>query len=126
MKKNLIRVSIGVIMLLSTLGAMAQASVSQPNKSTDSQAIKKGMIKVTILYPGGEGKKFDMDYYSNKHNPMIKGLLAGALKLTEIDKGVAGGAPGAPAPFVVICYLYFDTVAAYQNAMTVNGSKIIA
>jgi uncharacterized protein (TIGR02118 family) len=57
---------------------------------------------------------------------MIQGLLAGALKLTEIDKGVAGGTPGAPAPFSVICYLYFDTIAAYQNTMTANGSKIIA
>jgi uncharacterized protein (TIGR02118 family) len=111
----------GLIMLLSTVNAMAQQ-----NKSTDDQAIKKGMIKVTILYPSGEGKKFDMDYYSNKHIPMLKSLLAGALKLTAIDKGIAGGAPGAPAPFVVICYLYFDNVSAYQNAMTLNGNKIRA
>jgi uncharacterized protein (TIGR02118 family) len=109
----------GLIMLLSTVNAMAQK-----NNSTDSLAIKKGMIKVTILYPSGEGKKFDMDYYTNKHIPMIKGLLAGVLKLTAIDKGITGGAPGVPAPFVVICYLYFDTVLAYQNAMTINGGKI--
>lgn len=109
----------GLIILLSTVNTMAQQ-----NKSTDDQAIKKGMIKVTILYPGGEGKNFDMDYYLNKHIPMVRGLFADALKLTAIDKGIAGGAAGAPAPFVVICYFYFDNVSAFQNAMTLNGTKI--
>lgn len=109
------------IMLLFTVNAMAQQ-----NKTADGLATKKGMIKVTILYPGGEGTKFDMDYYLNKHIPMVKNLLAGSLKLTAIDKGIAGGAPGAPATYSVLCYLYFDSVSAYRNAMSVNGSKIRA
>ena len=52
-------------------------------------------------------------------------MLAGSLKITEIDKGLAGAAPGSSATFVVICYLYFDNVAAYQNAMAVNSGKIL-
>ena len=119
MKKKLILILTALIMLVATVNAMAQQ-----NNSTDGQAIKKGMIKVTILYPSGEGKKFDMDYYLNKHIPMVKGLFAGALKATAIDKGIAGGAAGAPAPFVVICCFYFDNVSAFQNAMTLNGTKI--
>jgi uncharacterized protein (TIGR02118 family) len=119
MKKNLMLMFTGLIMLVATVNVMAQQ-----NNSTDGQAIKKGMIKVTILYPGGDGKKFDMDYYLNKHIPMVKGLFAGALKATAIDKGIAGGAAGSPAPFVVICYFYFDNVSAFQNAMTANGAKI--
>ncbi|WP_162996232.1 hypothetical protein [Mucilaginibacter celer] len=50
-----------------------------------------------VLYPAAEGKTFDMDYYINKHIPMVKELLAADLNLTAIDKGIAGGAPGAPA-----------------------------
>jgi uncharacterized protein (TIGR02118 family) len=119
MKKNLTLMFTGLIMLLSTVNTMAQQ-----NKSTDGPAIKKGMTKVTILYPAGEGKKFDMDYYLNKHIPMVKGLFASALKATEIDKGMAGGAAGAPAPFVVICCFYFDNVVDFQNVMKVNGGKI--
>src|ERR1700743_3025715 len=115
MKKILIFT--GLIMLLLTIKATAQQ---------ENLAVKKGMIKVTVLYPGGDGKKFDMDYYLTKHIPMVKSLFGDALKLTAIDKGIAGGAPGAPAPFVVICYLYFDSVSAFQNAMTANGSKIQA
>ena len=121
MKRNLILMFTVLIMLLSTVNAMAQQ-----NKSTDGQEIKKGMIKVAILYSAGDCKKFDMDYYLTKHIPMVKSLFGDALKLTAIDKGIAGGAPGAPAPFVVICYLYFDSVSAFQNAMTANGSKIQA
>ena len=107
----------GLIMLLLTLNATAQQ---------DKLAIKKGMIKVTILYPSGENKKFDMDYYLSKHIPLVKSLFAGDLRWTAIDKGIAGGAPGAPAPYMLICYLYFDTVSAFQNAMKANGSKIQA
>ena len=25
------------------------------------------MIRVSVMYPSGEGKKFDYDYYVNKH-----------------------------------------------------------
>ncbi len=126
MKKNLIVVFTGLIMLLSTLNVMAQGNASPQNQSTGSQVIKKGMIKVTILYPYAEGKKFDMDYYANKHFPMLKSLFGDDLKATAIDKGIAGGAPGAPVPFVAIGYLYFDTVAAFQKGMATNGGKIRA
>jgi hypothetical protein len=40
-------------------------------KPTDQMQVRKDIIKMTILYPNGEGKKFDMDYYSTKHMPMI-------------------------------------------------------
>jgi len=121
MKIKLIPIFMGVIILLSAVNVIAQPNSSQ---SANGPAIKKGMIKVTVLYASGEGKKFDMDYYTSKHIPMVKSLFADALKLTAIDKGIAGGAAGAPAPFVVICYLYFDSVSAFQNAMAINGSKI--
>jgi len=38
------------------------------------------MIKVSVLYPNGPGKTFDMDYYSNNHVPMVAGLLGDAVK----------------------------------------------
>jgi uncharacterized protein (TIGR02118 family) len=122
MKKNLVGLFMGAILLLSTVNAMAQLTASGPVQT--SPAVKKGMIKVTVLYPAGDGKKFDMDYYTTKHIPMVKALFADALKRTAIDKGIAGGAPDSKAPFVVICYLYFDSVTAFQNAMAANGKKV--
>ncbi|MEO5890120.1 MAG: EthD family reductase [Ferruginibacter sp.] len=85
---------------------------------------KKGMIKVTILYPNGDGKKFDMDYYSNKHMPMLAGLLGDSLKLFEIDKGIGGRTPNEPIPYLAIGYLYFDKLSAYQHSFGPNAEKI--
>jgi uncharacterized protein (TIGR02118 family) len=97
----------------------------QQNKPADNPKIKKGMIKVAIFYPNGEGKTFDMDYYSKKHMPMAEGLFGDSLKAMSIDKGLTGGAPGAPLPYLAIGYFYFATMSACQNSMA-NTDKLKA
>ncbi|HEV8505250.1 MAG TPA: EthD family reductase [Chitinophagaceae bacterium] len=92
--------------------------------STENNQIKKGMIKVTILYPNGDGKRFDMDYYSNKHMPMVASLLGDSLKFYEIDKGIAGRMPTDPIPYLAIGYFYFDRLSAYQNSFRPYAEKI--
>ena len=88
--------------------------------------MKKGMIKVSVLYPNGEGKKFDMDYYCNKHVPMVAGLLGDAVKGATIEKGLGGGAPGAPAPYAAMGNLYFETMESFQNSFGPNAPAIMA
>ena len=88
--------------------------------------VKKGMIKVTIFYPNADGKRFDMDYYANKHMPMVASLLGDSLKLFEIDKGIAGRTPTDPIPYLAIGYLYFDRLSAYQNSFKAIAEKIRA
>lgn len=95
-------------------------------KQAVAQAVKKGMIKVTILYPNGEGKTFDMDYYATKHIPMVKRLFGDDMKGATIDKGIAGSAPGAPAPYLAIGTLYFENIAAFQNGMKTYAQEIRA
>ncbi|MFC2127662.1 hypothetical protein ACFLRU_04700 [Bacteroidota bacterium] len=48
--------------------------------------MKQGMTKVSVLYPNGEGKTFDMVYYCEKHLPLVAGLLGDALKGATVDK----------------------------------------
>lgn len=96
----------------------------QQEKPKENATIKKGMIKVTILYPNGEGKTFDMDYYSTKHMPMIASLLGDSLKRYEIDKGIAGRTPNDAIPYLAIGYLYFDKLSAYQNSFRPHAEKI--
>ncbi|HEY3429313.1 MAG TPA: EthD family reductase [Cyclobacteriaceae bacterium] len=91
---------------------------------TENTQVKRGMIKVTILYPNGEGKKFDMDYYSSKHMPMIASLLGDSLKRYEIDKGIAGRTSSDPIPYLAIGYLYFDKLSAFQNSFKPHAEKI--
>jgi uncharacterized protein (TIGR02118 family) len=108
------------------LGVIAVLTSCENTKSTGTAEIKKGMIKVTILYPNSDGKTFDMDYYSNKHMPMVAHLLGDSLKLLKIDKGMANGTPDTPAPFLAIGYLYFDKLSAYKNSFGPNAEKIIS
>ncbi|MBO3697663.1 EthD family reductase [Roseivirga sp. E12] len=93
-------------------------------KSTDTLQDKKGMIKVTIMYPNGDGNTFDMDYYMNKHMPMLAGLLK-PMKFYKIDKGIGGRTPDEPVPFLAIGYLYFDKLSDYHESFGANAQKIL-
>ena len=44
------------------------------------------MIRVSVLYPGGDDVTFDHDYYRNSHVPLV--TEAWGIKRAEIDKGV--------------------------------------
>jgi len=81
------------------------------------------MIKVGVFYP--LTVKFDWDYYLNKHTPMLHKLMGAALRKVEIDKGLAGGGPGAPATYTTICNLHFDSVEAFQGAFAPHAQQIM-
>ena len=83
------------------------------------------MIKVSVLYPNGEGKTFDMDYYCNKHVPMVADLLGDAVKGATIEKGLGGGAPGSPATYVGMGNLYFDSMEDFEGSFSPNAEKIM-
>lgn len=98
----------------------------QQNEETYSPKIEKGMIKVAIFYPNGEGKTFDMDYYANKHMPMAARLFGDSLKAMSIDKGLANGAPDLPVQYLAIGYFYFETMSSFQNSMGPNSDQLRA
>jgi uncharacterized protein (TIGR02118 family) len=109
----------GLIVFIGLLFAFQQKTPPE-----DAQ-IKKGMTKVTILYPNGEGKTFDVDYYKNKHMPMVAGFLGENLEFYEIDKGIAGRAPTDKPPYLAVGYFYIKDVAEYNNAIGQNREVII-
>jgi uncharacterized protein (TIGR02118 family) len=109
---------VGLVLLVGLLFGFQQKS------PTENTQIKTGMIKVTILYPNGEGKKFDVDYYSNKHMPMIASLMGDSLKMFAIDKGISGRTSADPIPYLAIGYLYFENLSSYQNSFRPNAEKI--
>jgi uncharacterized protein (TIGR02118 family) len=91
-----------------------------------ASATEIGMFKVTILYPNGEDKTFDMDYYEKKHMPMVAGFLGKNLKFYEIDKGISGRTPNDKVPFVAIGYFYIHDVAEYNKAIAQNRDAVIS
>jgi uncharacterized protein (TIGR02118 family) len=84
------------------------------------------MIKVSVLYPNEEGKKFDMDYYCNSHIPMVQEKLGAALKGGAVEQGLSGAEPGSPATYVAMGHLLFDSVEAFQSAFGPHAEAIMA
>jgi uncharacterized protein (TIGR02118 family) len=84
------------------------------------------MIKVSVLYPNGEGRTFDHDYYRDSHMPMVARLVGEPLKRYYIDRGVAGGTPDAPPPFLAGGHLLFDSVEAYDTGFGPHAKEIMA
>lgn len=96
------------------------------NESADYPKIEKGMIKMTIFYPNAEDATFNMDYYINNHMAMAANLMGDNLKAMMIDKGLSGGAPDSPSPYVAVGYFYFESMEAFQKAMGPIGDKLRA
>lgn len=95
-------------------------------QSKSSAAPQAGMFKVTILYPNGEDKTFNMDYYEKKHMPMVAGFLGNNLKFYEIDKGISGRTPNDKPPFLAIGAFYVTDISAYSKAIAANREAVIS
>lgn len=95
-------------------------------QSDNFASIEKGMIKMAIYYPAGEGKTFDMDYYVDKHMAMAAELMGDALKAMVIDKGLSGPTPEIDASYVAVGYFYFESMSDFQEAMGPISPKLRA
>ena len=84
------------------------------------------MIKVSVMYPNAPGAKFDHDYYRDKHMPLLKNWMGDSCKSYTVDKGLGGGAPGAPAPYIAMCHLFCDSVESFQAGFGPHAQEIMA
>lgn len=110
------------LLLFLTLTALLSCKTNQLKNILTPQT---GLFKVAILYPSGEDKTFDMEYYEKNHMPMVAGFLGKNLKFYEIDKGIAGRTPEDKAPFVAIGYFYVYDIAEYHKAIAPNRETIV-
>ena len=84
------------------------------------------MIKVSVLYPNEEGKKFDLDYFVNSHFPMVHARLDSmGLVRSEVENGLSSADPNAPAPYVAVGVLYFEKVDEVHEAFKTHGREIM-
>jgi uncharacterized protein (TIGR02118 family) len=77
------------------------------------------------MYPNETGGTFDIDYYCNKHMPMVRQKLGAALKNIEVEHGLAGGEPGAPPTYLAFGHLFFDSVESFQAAFGPHAKAIM-
>jgi uncharacterized protein (TIGR02118 family) len=83
------------------------------------------VIKVSVMYPNNPGARFDHGYYKDKHMPLVKQRMGAACKSYTVDKGLAGGAPGAPAPYIAQCHIFCDSVDAFQSGFGPHAKEIM-
>jgi len=84
------------------------------------------MIKVTVLYPNEEGKKFDHAYFSTTHLALVQKLLTPmGLTKFETEKGVSSADPNEPAPFIAVGQLSFDTTDEVHEGFKAHGREIM-
>jgi uncharacterized protein (TIGR02118 family) len=85
------------------------------------------MVCISVFYPNASGKTFDHEYYAQTHMPLVMSRFGGlGLIRYEIDRGLAGGTPGSPAPFTSTGRLYFNTLEEFQKAMEAYGPEILS
>jgi len=84
------------------------------------------MVKVSVLYPNGKDIKFDMEYYCNRHIPMVRQLLGSTVKGVAVEEGLAGEQPRSPAPYVAMGHLLFDSVDAFRTSFGSHAEAIMA
>jgi uncharacterized protein (TIGR02118 family) len=83
------------------------------------------MIKVSVMYPNTPGARFDHKYYKEKHMPMVENRLGSACTHYTIDRGIAGGAPGAPPLYVGMCHIFSDSIEAFQAGFAPHSKEIL-
>lgn len=98
----------------------------KPDQSKPGGTVEPGMFKVTILYPNGDDKTFDMDYYEKKHMPMVAGFIGKNLRFYEIDKGLSGRTPNDKPAYLAIGYFFVKDVAEYGKAIAQNRDAVIS
>lgn len=84
------------------------------------------MVKFSVYYPAGPGKRFDMGYYTATHMPLAGSLLGpmGVVKV-ELERPLSG-APGQPAPFAAVIHVYFETLEALTLALNTHNAALAA
>jgi uncharacterized protein (TIGR02118 family) len=120
------RLIISFLLLTVSFAAFGQEKQSRKAKKRESAVVEKGLIKVSIMYPFGEGKTFDMEYYETRHMPMVAGFLGSNLAKYTIEKGVASGIPNQPLPYMAIGTFYVKSLSDYQAAIGPNRDAIRA
>jgi uncharacterized protein (TIGR02118 family) len=83
------------------------------------------MITLSVLYPRTAGSSFNLDYYLQKHIPLVKerfghtGLTA--VSLLEGTGTLEGGSPH----FAMIALLHFGSIDDVRNSIEKHGAEVV-
>ncbi|MBE3636890.1 EthD family reductase [Mangrovicoccus algicola] len=76
-----------------------------------------------VIYPADPGTRFDHDYYTGTHLPLVEAKMGAHIRDALVVRG--SGAPGGgPAPFHAVATLIFADAAARDAALAVAGPVV--
>jgi uncharacterized protein (TIGR02118 family) len=118
-----------------TLGMLAATFGAVLPKGVQAQDSAKGVNCLTILYPAGDGIKFDADYYRDHHLKTIMKLYGNTIERFELRKVNAPPAPpvgatpppNAPPPgpkFAAAVNIWIADLAAFQANNQKHGKTL--
>jgi uncharacterized protein (TIGR02118 family) len=82
------------------------------------------MISILVLYANSPGSRFDLNYYTSRHLPLVRRLLEpmGMRSLTYVTERALD--PAAPhQAYRLIAELRFDDMATTQAALAAHGAE---
>jgi uncharacterized protein (TIGR02118 family) len=78
------------------------------------------------MYENKPNARFDLAYYRNTHMPLVKARMGESCKYYTVEKGIGGGSPGAPAPYIAGCHIFCDSLEAFETAFGPHMEEIMA
>ena len=83
------------------------------------------MIKVSIMYPYSDKSNFNIDYYCDKHIPMVQKYFGGTCQGVSVDEGIIDKNTNQFPAFYAMAHFYFESIKAFQDAMAPYAEKIM-
>jgi uncharacterized protein (TIGR02118 family) len=82
------------------------------------------MIEVTVAYPAGQGRTFNMDYYLKTHIPLFQKRMGAAMKTIRVSRGIGSSTPKSPAAFVAMVHATFDSAEMFAGAFAPHAAEL--
>jgi uncharacterized protein (TIGR02118 family) len=82
------------------------------------------MIEVTVAYPAGQGRTFNMDYHLNTHIPLFQRRMGAAMKTIRVSRGIGGSRPREPAAFVAMVHATFESAQVFVSAFAPHADEL--
>lgn len=83
------------------------------------------MIKVSIMYPYSDKSSFNIDYYCDKHIPMVQKYFGATCQGVSVDEGIINENTHQLPAFHAIAHFNFESIEAFQDVMAPHAEKIM-
>lgn len=84
------------------------------------------MIEVSVFYPNRPDAKFDMEYYTQRHVPLVLERCGPDVEPGGIERALAGGAFGLEAPYCAAGHLIFESREGMERSLGRHMPELLA